>query len=81
MIKPLVSIIIPCYNRADIIEPAIASVQAQTFQDWELIVLDDGSSDNIRGIMTYVDSRDGSPQDAAGRHDAPAQHLTSEHPY
>ena len=52
MIKPLVSIIIPCYNRADIIEPAIASVQAQTFQDWELIVLDDGSSDNIRGIMT-----------------------------
>lgn len=42
---PLVSVIIPSYNRAAQLKTAIDSVLQQRFQDWELIVVDDGSSD------------------------------------
>jgi len=41
----IVSIIIPCYNYARFLPDAVASVVAQTFEDWELIVVDDGSAD------------------------------------
>jgi glycosyltransferase involved in cell wall biosynthesis len=42
---PLVSIIVPVFNRADSLPAAIASIAAQTFSDWEIIVVDDCSSD------------------------------------
>lgn len=42
---PLVSVIMPAYNAADFIEEAIASVRAQTIEEWELFVIDDGSRD------------------------------------
>jgi glycosyltransferase involved in cell wall biosynthesis len=42
---PAVSIILPSFNRAAFIGDAIASVQAQTFRNWELIIIDDGSTD------------------------------------
>jgi len=46
-----VGIVLPTYNRVAFIGDAIASVQAQSFQNWELIVVDDGSSDNTRDVV------------------------------
>ena len=42
---PLISIVMPLYNKADQVLTTIASVQAQSVCDWELIVVDDGSTD------------------------------------
>jgi glycosyltransferase involved in cell wall biosynthesis len=42
---PLVSVIIPTYNRKTMLQEAVASVLAQSFRDFELIVVDDGSTD------------------------------------
>jgi glycosyltransferase involved in cell wall biosynthesis len=49
-----VSIIIPTYNRVGLLQAALDSVAAQTFGDYEIVVVDDGSSDNTR---QYVSSR------------------------
>lgn len=49
--NPLVSVIIPTFNRGWILKEAIDSVIAQNFEDFELIVIDDGSSDNTPDIL------------------------------
>ena len=49
---PLVSVIMPAYNAAPFIEEAIASVIAQTVADWELIVIDDCSTDDTVQIVS-----------------------------
>jgi glycosyltransferase involved in cell wall biosynthesis len=49
--KPLVSVIIPTYNRGWVVQEAIDSVLDQDFSDYELIVVDDGSNDNTREIL------------------------------
>jgi len=54
MHKPLVSIIIPTYNRAHCIEQAIRSALKQTFRDFELIIADDGSTDGTEQAVTRL---------------------------
>jgi len=49
--NPFFSIIIPTYNRGHIISNTIESVLNQGFEDWELIVVDDGSTDNTKEII------------------------------
>lgn len=49
--NPLVSVIIPTFNRDWILKEAIDSVLAQNFEDFELIVIDDGSTDNTPDIL------------------------------
>jgi len=55
MTTPAVSIIMPTFNRLEFLTPAIASVFAQTFADWELIVADDGSSADTRAYLESLD--------------------------
>jgi glycosyltransferase involved in cell wall biosynthesis len=50
--NPRVSVVIPTYNRADKVRGAIESVLAQTFSDLEVIVVDDGSSDDTRQVLS-----------------------------
>jgi len=49
--KPLISIIIPTYNRANLLVKAIKSVFSQTYKNFELIIVNDGSTDNTKQII------------------------------
>lgn len=49
------SVIIPTYNRAQLISRAIESVLSQTYEDFELIVVDDGSQDNTKEIIEKIE--------------------------
>lgn len=52
--NPKVSIILPTYNRAGLIMETIESVRHQTYPNWELIIVDDGSDDNTEQIIAQV---------------------------
>lgn len=62
--RPHISLCIPVYNNAAFLAETIASIQAQTLQNWELRIVDDGSRDDSQAILTE-----------AARHD-PRIHLT-----
>jgi len=52
----LISIIIPTYNRAHIIGETLSSLLAQTYTNWECIIVDDGSTDNTEEVIqTFAD--------------------------
>ena len=47
----LVSVIIPCFNSGDTIQQAVASVKTQTWPHVEIVVIDDGSTDNSLSLI------------------------------
>lgn len=58
MTNPQVSIVLPTYNRANYLPQAIQSVIAQGYQNWELLVWNDGSSDDTEAVVkTFPDER------------------------
>jgi glycosyltransferase involved in cell wall biosynthesis len=56
MVVPKVSIVIPAFNSGPLLRDTLAGIQQQTFQDFEIIVVDDGSTDNIQKLVTSADS-------------------------
>ena len=59
MIKKLkVSVIIPTYNRANLVGRAIKSVLNQTYKDFELIIVDDSSTDNTKDVIRQFQEKD-----------------------
>ncbi len=58
MDKPLVSIIIPTHNRAHLIGETLDSILAQTYYNWECIIVDDGSNDNTEDVVDKYIKKD-----------------------
>ncbi len=54
MAAPFFSVIVPVFNRASQLRAALDSVRAQTFQDFEIIVVDDGSADDPRAVVEAI---------------------------
>ncbi|MFC2175519.1 glycosyltransferase family 2 protein [Bacteroidota bacterium] len=56
--EPLVSVLMPAYNTQDFISEAISSILNQTYQNWELLILDDGSTDRtLEIVQSFEDER------------------------
>ncbi|GEM_PF-2916723 len=55
---PLFSILVPTYNQAQFLPAALDSLLAQTVQEWEALVVDDGSTDNTREVLERYEARD-----------------------
>ena len=53
---PVVSVVIPAFNRLEYLRPAIESVFGQTLSDWELLIADDGSDEKTRAYLRTLES-------------------------
>src|SRR4051794_26707538 len=49
-----VSVLLPTYNRARFLPDAIGCIAGQSFTDWELVIVDDGSTDNTEAVVTAL---------------------------
>lgn len=58
MNQPLVSIIVPCYKQAEYLPETLDSVLAQTYQEWECVIVNDGSPDNTEKIAKRYKDKD-----------------------
>lgn len=58
MMPPIVSVITPCYNAEHYLTQTIESVINQSFQNWEMLIIDDCSSDNSRQIIESFATKD-----------------------
>src|SRR5687768_5740122 len=56
---PLVSIVMPCYNAAPFLATSIRSLIYQSFTNWELVVVNDGSTDHSESIALELAALDG----------------------
>ncbi len=56
--KPLVSILMPVYNAADYLKQAVDSILQQTFEDFEFLIIDDGSTDQSLQILQFYATKD-----------------------
>jgi glycosyltransferase involved in cell wall biosynthesis len=54
---PKISIIMPTYNRAHLFAETIVSIRNQTFTNWELLIMDDGSDDDTEGIIAQIEDK------------------------
>ena len=66
--RPVISAIMPAHNAAPFLEAAVRSIQAQTFGDWELIFVDDGSDDDTVAIIDALAANDERIKVTALRH-------------
>ncbi len=55
--QTLISIVLPTYNRAPFIEKAIRCIKAQTYKCWQLIIIDDGSTDNTQTVVEDIQKK------------------------
>ena len=58
MQQPFISIIVPCYNQAQYLDESLQSVLNQTYQNWECIIVNDGSPDNTEEIALQWTNKD-----------------------
>ena len=56
--NPLISIVIPAYNQAEYLKEALDSLIAQTYTNWEAVVVNDGSTDNTQEVMESYAEKD-----------------------
>lgn len=54
--RPLISIVVPVFNVRQYIEETIHSIQAQSYKEWELILVDDGSTDGTREYLETINN-------------------------
>ena len=54
---PFFSVVLPVYNRANLLGNAVRSVLAQTEQDFEIVVVDDGSNDDPQHVIDAIEMR------------------------
>ena len=56
--KPLISIIVPCFNQGEFLAEALNSVMGQTYSNWECVIVDDGSEDDTSVVAAEFVEKD-----------------------